>query len=79
MNQNEFIIKVFELACGVNARPSYLNLPEHDSEYREPYTYEDVIEQLEEDNKLMGFIENYHPEILNEMRTEMMILEDIKN
>lgn len=47
MNKDDFIISVFELAFGDNARPPLLNdVPEEDR--RMSFNYEDVIDRLQD-------------------------------
>lgn len=47
MNEIEFIRNVFEIAFGDGAVPKHIALDEKDPNYRMPFSYDEVLDQLE--------------------------------
>lgn len=52
MSSEVFILKMFEIAFGNEARPHEFRLPEDDPQYRCPFTYEETLEEIERINKV---------------------------
>lgn len=69
--EKDFIRKVFEIAFGDNAVPENMALPENDPDYRMPFTYDEVIERLEEYEKESWVLQQLEESKQEELKMEV--------